>query len=462
MKRRSSYKKKGSSKVVGGLLLLVAFAGAGYIYTAPEFERTVPVVHGSENMFWNRKDPLKIKLEDNVGLKNFELILNDGQHSLMVGQGELEKGTKEQTLLVKYPKSKILNAKAKTLTLKVTINDSSLWNFFQGNRTQKIININVDHKRPNVNVLANSYSITRGGSALVVFQAEDENLDELYIKAAGKKFKVQPYKKEGYYTSLVAWPFNKESFNAKIVATDKAGNKRVTDIPLYLKNRHYRVSWIRAKDNFIDGKITDLASSDPQYASIDNRVEKLKAINETMRLKNEEKIHALATKVSDKILNNWKIRKFYPLKNGKKVANFGDERHYYYENKEHEISQSYHVGYDLASTKMASIKASNAGIVVYANENGIYGNMPMIDHGLGLYTLYGHCSQLLVKEGDEVKTGQTIARTGTSGLALGDHLHFGILVQGIEVRPIEWFDGGWIKTNIDDVFKAADKIIAGK
>ena len=462
MKRRSSYKKKGSSKVVGGLLLLVAFAGAGYIYTAPEFERTVPVVHGSENMFWNRKDPLKIKLEDNVGLKNFELILNDGQQSLMVGQGELEKGTKEQTLLVKYPKSKTLNAKAKALTLKVTVNDSSLWNFFQGNNTQKIINIKVDHKRPNVNVLANSYSITRGGSALVVFQAEDENLNELYIKAAGKKFKVQPYKKEGYYTSLVAWPFNTDSFNAKIVATDKAGNKRVTDIPLYLKNRHYRVSWIRAKDNFIDGKITDLASSDPQYASIDNRVEKLKAINETMRLKNEEKIHALATKVSDEILNNWKIRKFYPLKNGKKVANFGDERHYYYENKEHEISQSYHVGYDLASTKMASIKASNAGTVVYANENGIYGNMPMIDHGLGLYTLYGHCSQLLVKEGDEVKAGQTIARTGVSGLALGDHLHFGILVQGIEVRPIEWFDGGWIKTNIDDVFKAADKIIAGK
>jgi len=88
--------------------------------------------------------------------------------------------------------------------------------------------------------------------------------------------------------------------------------------------------------------------------------------------------------------------------------------------------------------------------------------MPMIDHGLGLYTLYGHCSQLLVKEGDEVSAGQTIAKTGTSGLALGDHLHFGMLVQGIEVRPVEWFDGKWIKTNIDDVFKSADKIITGK
>jgi len=462
MKRNNSYKKKGSGKVIGGLLLLVALAGAGYIYTAPEFERVVPVVHSSENMFWNRKDPLKIKLEDNVGLKNFELILTDGKQSLMVGQGELEKGTKEQTLLVKYPKSKILNAKAKDLTLKVRVNDSSLWNFFQGNKIEKNIKIKVDHKRPNVNVLANSYSITQGGSALVVFQAEDENLDRLYIQAAGKKFKVQPYKKEGYYTSLLAWPFNQKSFNAKIIATDKAGNKRVTDIPLYLKNHKYRVSWIRAKDNFINGKITDLASSDPQYASISDSVEKLKSINETMRLKNEEKIHALALKVSDEMIVNWKINKFYPLKNGKKVANFGDERHYFYKTKENEVSRSYHVGYDLASTKMAAIKTSNTGTVVYANENGIYGNMPMIDHGLGLYTLYGHCSQLLVKEGDRVKAGETIARTGVSGLALGDHLHFGILVQGVEVRPVEWFDGGWIRKNINTIFKEADKIIFAK
>jgi murein DD-endopeptidase MepM/ murein hydrolase activator NlpD len=125
------------------------------------------------------------------------------------------------------------------------------------------------------------------------------------------------------------------------------------------------------------------------------------------------------------------------------------------------VRLSYHVGYDLASTKMASIRASNPGTVVYADENGIYGNMPMIDHGLGLYTLYGHCSQILVKEGDHVNAGEVIAKTGTTGLALGDHLHFGMLVQGIEVRPVEWFDGKWIKKFIDNVFREADKIILG-
>ena len=455
-------RKKSGSKILGGFIALVLLIGAGYIYTAPEFERIAPVVHNDESIFWNRTDPLKIHLSDNISLKHFELILSDGKKSLIVGQGDLEQNTKEQTLLVKYPKSKILNAKATQLQLKVLVNDNSMWNFFQGNKTLKTIDIIVDHKRPNVNVLSNSYSITQGGSALVVFQVNDENLDNLHIEAAGNKFKVQPYKEEGYFVALLAWPFDKSDFSAKIIATDMAGNKRITDIPFYLKNRKYKVSWIKARDKFIDGKITDLAAADPEYASINDRLDKLRAINETMRLQNEELIHSLSKKVSKELLENWKIKKFYPLKNSAKVASYGDERHYYYKTKDNEVSHSYHVGYDLASTKMAAIKASNAGKVVYADDNGIYGNMPMIDHGLGLYSLYGHCSQLLVKEGDEVKAGETVAKTGVSGLALGDHLHFGLLVQGIEVRPIEWFDGGWIKTNIDNVFKVADKIIVGK
>ena len=459
---RNRNKKKGGSKIVSGIILIALLAGAGYIYTAPEFERVAPIVQNNDNIYWNRTDPLKVQLIDNVSLKYFELVLSDGAKSVIIGQGDLDKNIKKQTLLVKYPKSKVLDVKATKLQLKVSVNDGSFWNFFQGNETVKTIDIIVDHKRPNVNVLSNSYSITQGGSALVVFQADDKNLKELYVQTGEKVFKVQPYKKEGYYAALIAWPFNKTDFNAKIIATDKANNKRVADIPFYVKNHKYRVSWIKAKDKFINGKITDLASSDPEYAGIEDKLEKLRAINETMRLKNENMIHKLSEGISNERLDRWKVQKFYPLKNGAKVASYGDERHYYYKSKNNEVSKSYHVGYDLASTKMATIKTSNAGTVVYANDNGIYGNMPMIDHGLGLYSLYGHCSHLLVKEGDEVKAGQSIAKTGASGLALGDHLHFGLLVQGLEVRPVEWFDAKWIKTNIDNVFKDADKIILGK
>lgn len=457
--------RHGGSMIIGGLVilvLLVLLAGAGYVYMAPEFEREAPTIRSEENIFWNRSEALKVQLSDNTGLKSFELVLSDGQKSLIVGQGNFEDGIKEQTLLVKYPKSKVLDPKATKLTLKVVVNDKSLWQILEGNKSEKVIDINIDYTKPSVNILANSYSMTQGGSALVVFQAADKNLDTLYVDAAGKKFKAQPYKKEGYYAALIAWPFNKNDFTAKVVAVDAANNQRVVDIPFYLKSHQYKVSQIEASDKFIDGKVTDLASSNPEFANIDDRIERFKAINETMRLQNEKLIHDLSSEVSTELLTDWKIKHFYPLKNGQKVASYGDERHYYYDNKENEVSQSYHVGYDLASTKMATIKSSNAGKVVFANENGIYGNMPMIDHGLGLYSLYGHCSQLLVNTGDEVKEGDAIANTGVTGLALGDHLHFGLLVQGIEVRPVEWFDKEWIRKNIDNIFKAADKIIEGQ
>jgi len=455
-KRRA---KKSGGKIVSILLLLALLAGAGYVYTAPEFEREVPQIEGQDNVFWNRKDPLIIKLKDNIGLKSYELILSDGTKSVIVGQGPFSDNTKEQTLSVKYPKGKVLDPKAKHFTLDVTVNDSSLWNMMQGNSAKKTLKINLDYKRPNVNILANSRMINQGGSALVVFQAEDENLDTLYVEANGNKFRPQPYKEEGYYAALIAWPFTDDTFAAKIIATDLAKNQRVTEIPFYHKNPKYKKSKIKASDKFIDGKITDLASSDPDYASIDDKLEKLKAINETMRLKNEELIHTISKNVSDEILDSWKIKKFYPLKNGAKVGSYGDHRFYYYNTKDNVVSESYHVGYDLASTKMATIKTSNAGTVVFTAENGIYGNMAMIDHGLGLFSLYGHCSQVMVNDGEEVSAGQDIAKTGVSGLALGDHLHFGILVQGIEVRPVEWFDAKWIKKFISNVFKEADNII---
>jgi len=460
MRNRKS--KKSGGKIVTLLVLLALLGGAGYIYTAPEFEKVAPTIESQNNIFWNRSDAIEVQLSDNEGLKSFELVLSDGTQSIIVGQGIFDTLTKEKKLLVNYPKSKVLDPKANKLTLKVSVTDKSMWNMFQGNSSEKIIDVNVDYKKPSVNILANSYMIVQGGSALVVFQAADRNLEKLYVEAGENKFKAQPYKKEGYYAALIAWPFDKREFKAKVVAVDKANNKRTADIPFYLKNHTYKVSWIKASDKFIDGKITDLASNDPEYANIDDKLERFVAINETMRLKNEELIHGLGKGISSDLLENWKVTKFYPLRNGQRVASYGDERHYYYKDKSNKISHSYHVGYDLASTKMATIKTSNAGTVVYANENGIYGNMPMIDHGLGLYSLYGHCSQLLVNEGDEVSKGQAIAKTGVSGLALGDHLHFGLLVQGIEVRPVEWFDQSWIRKNIDNMFKEADKIIEGE
>jgi murein DD-endopeptidase MepM/ murein hydrolase activator NlpD len=113
----------------------------------------------------------------------------------------------------------------------------------------------------------------------------------------------------------------------------------------------------------------------------------------------------------------------------------------------------------LASNAMSPILTQNPAIVTHADANGIYGNMPVLYHGLGLYTIYGHCSTMMVKEGDSLRSNETVAKTGRSGYAMGDHLHFGVLVQGIEVRPQEWMDQDWIRKSITDPMREARKLI---
>jgi murein DD-endopeptidase MepM/ murein hydrolase activator NlpD len=348
--------------------------------------------------------------------------------------------------------------KDKEIKIIVEALDASKWNMLKGNSARKVIDLIVDKKKPQVSILSNSYKISRGGSALVIFKAKDDNIDEMYIQGNNEKhFQVEPFYKDGYYISLLAWPVVDSSFKATVVVKDKAGNLAKTYVPLYLKQREYRVSKIKLSDKFLKGKIADLAEEFVETEGVSNSLEQFKLINEDVRAKNEALIHKITSPVSQEQISNFKINKMYPLKNAQVVARFGDHRKYYYEGDY--ISEAYHLGLDLASNAMAEIKPQNSGEVIFADYNGLYGNMPVISHGLGLYTIYGHCSNIKVNAGDEVQKGKTIANTGKSGYAMGDHLHFGVLVQGIEVRPQEWMDKQWIKLNITDVIKSAKEII---
>jgi murein DD-endopeptidase MepM/ murein hydrolase activator NlpD len=261
----------------------------------------------------------------------------------------------------------------------------------------------------------------------------------------------------GNYASLVAWPVQDKGFRMHVIATDMAGNLTKKYVPFYLNNKEYNVSKINLSDHFLNGKIAELAESFAETQGVEDKIERFKIINEDVRAKNEKLIHELTSKVPDDIVERLRITPFYPLKNGKKVASFGDHRLYYYDKKR--VSESYHLGLDLASVQMGEIKTQNSGKVVYSGDNGLYGNMPVIHLGMGLYTLYGHCSSSDVSVDEEVNGGMKIANTGMSGYAMGDHLHFGVLVQGVEVRPEEWMDTQWLRLNIEEIFKSAEKVI---
>jgi hypothetical protein len=210
------------------------------------------MIQSADSIYWNRKVPLKIPLIDESALKSYEVRVSDGTNEVTVINELLLENVNKKIVEITYPKKAIkgvmLDPRAANLKITFLATDKSKWNFFQGNSVVKAINVKVDYKRPDVNILSNSYSITRGGSALVVFQVKDESLKGFYVEAAGQRFKAQPYKEEGYYTTLIAWPFNKENFTANIVALDMAGNKRIAHIPLYVMAKNYKVSWIQAKD----------------------------------------------------------------------------------------------------------------------------------------------------------------------------------------------------------------------
>jgi len=442
------------------LLLILTGAGVGYLSLSPTFERQKPRIELKDRYFWNPKEPIVVTLKDNQGVGSYQAVLSDGARRIVVGSGRFEEPLRQTQVMIHLPKKSGLDESKSPWRLDVTLRDRSLWNFGRGNEAHRSTRIVVDHTPPVVGVVAASPSIVKGGSALVIFKAVDPHLKEVYLQVGKKRFEVLPYKHKGYWATLIAWPFRMQRFRAKIVAIDTAGNRSELNVPIEEIGKKYRVSWIHLSDRFLNGKIVQIAQEDPKASAAHSPLERFRAVNEGMRIANENLIHRYTAKPSAVDYDRWKnLKAFYPLKHAMRVADFGDERHYYYTSKDHPVSLSYHLGYDLASTRHAPIYSSNAGRVVFASRNGIYGNMPIIDHGFGLYTIYGHCSSLLVEKGDRVKAGEVIAKTGMTGLALGDHLHFGMLVQGIEVLPMDWMKQNWIKSHIDAVFRRADRII---
>lgn len=450
-------RKKNSSSFVTLLLLVVLVGGALYIYFSSTFEREAPKVSLQNNGYWNLKEPLTLKIEDTSGIKSYRIFMKSSKGMQQLQEERLLTPISSLDLSIEPPRGSYA-LKDKEIQIIVEATDTSKWNMLNGNMVQKQYNLEIDKKRPVVNIINNSYKISRGGSALVIFSVDDDNLEEFYIQGNNeKKFKAQPFYKEGYYIALLAWPLIDNGFKATVVAKDSAGNVTKSYVPLYLQDKNYKISNIKLSDKFLKGKIYELSEEFEETQGVSEPLEQFKLINETVRAKNEKLIHEITSKVSNEMISDFKIEKMYPLKNGQVVAHFGDHRKYYYNSDF--VSEAYHMGLDLASYAMAPIMTQNGGEVVYYDYNGLYGNMPIISHGLGLYTLYGHCSSSEVTSGQHLSKNSKVANTGKTGYAMGDHLHFGVLVQGIEVRPQEWMDSQWIKLNISDIIKEAKKTI---
>ncbi len=439
------------------ILVVVLILGAiGFVYFSPLFEKEPPKIIVHTNGFTNLKNPIEIEIKDNSGIKYYKIVLvaNTMVEELVnIQNPSLGKDVK---IKLKLPK----NIDAKEIKLIVEASDTSKWHFFAGNSAKKEIILKVDKTSPDAEIINNSYAIGRGGSAAVVVKAKDENLKDAYILINNKyKFKLTPFVKKGYYVSLVAWPVWDNTFDANLVVEDKAGNIVKEHIPFFWRTRGiYRLKnvKIRITENFIKN-VARRVIEKMGFDVPENPVETFKLVNEKIRKMNEEKIYTLTNTVYEDKINSFYMLRFNPLPGSAKRADFGEMRHYYY--KGEEISTAIHKGIDLAKIKRAKIYSSNNGKVIATEWIGIYGNTLIIYHKLGLYTLYAHTSEFKVKKGDFVRRGEVIALTGATGAVFGDHLHFGVYVQGIPVQPREWMDSHWIKVNVSNVINKARGMI---
>lgn len=442
--------------------LILAIIGAGaFLSISPMFEKDKPIIEIDNNIYWNLKDDIDVKLSDESGIKYYRITFIDDQKEIELDSQILMEPNKEINLKIKAPKLDMF-FKGKNVSIKIEAIDGSKWNFFDGNGVKEVYKIKIDRRRPIANVISNTLAIRKGGSAVAIVEVKDENLKEAYISFNNEeKFKLTPFYKEGYFISLIAWPVTIEEFHrVNLVAIDKANNITKTKIPLYIRALKIKNDKIKVSEKFIDSVSRTVIEQTGDNTPSTHK-DTFLYTNNFIREANIKKIRKVSLSNMDmNLVENFSISTFRRLSGSKTFANFAERRHYYLDNEK--IDEAWHLGIDWASYKQAPIYLSNPGKIIFNEYLGIYGNTIIVDHGIGLSSLYAHTSSSNVSLGEELDKGAKLGNTGSTGAVFGDHLHFGVLVQGIEVNPAEWMDKNWIKTRISDIIIEAKKIIDTK
>ena len=425
------------------LIIVIALAGAAY-YLAPRFEREAPQIKVPDADLLGLA-PMQIVVADaGAGLKSVGATLSIGgtEHTLVSEQ--YAQPLREKKITVALP-SKLAGVKEGPAVLRVVARDASLWNFFKGNETVIQKNLVIDITPPTIELIADDRYVNFGGVGVIVYKSSADTATS-GVRIGAYFFPGFPGQIKGHpdhTLALFAHPYNAPAdAKAVLVATDKAGNTREMPLAYELKNVKYRKSTIAISDNFLQNKIAPLLNDVGARQGTPKEI--FVRVNKGLRKENEDKISAITKKTTPAML--WSGA-FSQLSNSKVEANFADQRTYTYNSEP--IDTAYHLGYDLSVTKHYPVEAANSGAVAFVGDLGIYGNTVILDHGLGLFTLYGHLSSIDVKVGDAVKQRQSIGNTGETGLAAGDHLHYGVYLDGVAVLPVEWWDQKWIKDNIE-------------
>jgi murein DD-endopeptidase MepM/ murein hydrolase activator NlpD len=331
--------------------------------------------------------------------------------------------------------------------LEVEARDWSWRGWLMGNTTTVRVPLSVDLRAPRIVLETGLTYVRRGGAAVVVYRVNEPTArDGVEV---GERFyagRAWPAgctdAADGCRAALFAVPIDApEDPKIRVLAEDRAGNVKSARFDARVQARAIPKAPIRLSENFLQNKVMDLAEAWNLDAT--DALAAFKEINEKRRARDEARIQELVATSADEPL--WD-GPFEQLANSKVTSLFAERRVYSFQGKE--VSRASHYGYDLASTSRAPVTASNSGRVLFAGPLGIYGDCILVDHGMGVVSLYGHLSHMEVEPGDAVERGQQMGRTGSTGFAGGDHLHFAILVGGTYVDPREWWDARWLRDHV--------------
>ena len=305
---------------------------------------------------------------------------------------------------------------------------------------------------PRVEVRSTLHYVNHGGAEFVVYRATPADVDS-GVRVGDQTYPGFPASGAGIpgdETMRVAFfaLLHDQDLNTPIsvYARDPAGNETTTPLVSRAFPKQFARSRIGIDDRFVQRVVPAIAATTPSMAlSTDpaDLVASFVRINSDLRQQNAETIAGYAQSALPDML--WRSA-FQALGNASVEAGFADSRTYFYESEE--IDRQVHLGFDLAVTQRIQILAAQAGIVLHAADLGIYGNCVIVDHGLGVQSLYAHLSSFDVNVGDRVEQGQALGRSGMTGLAGGDHLHFTMLVNGHPVNPVEWWDPKWMQDRV--------------
>ena len=439
------------------LVLALVVGGAGWFWAGRQEGPAIEI--RQPERFVGQATPLDLVVESPGGqFSRVDVILEQDGQSYPVfslnqpAQGDVRQETAERLFIMRrIGKSEVPQLQAGPARIVVRAARPVLFGLRQV-ESEATRDVDVRLEPPRVAVLSTFHYVNHGGAEFVVYRATPSDV-ESGVRVGDVTYPGFPAGgvgitgDEAMRVAFFALLHDQDLTDAiSMFARDGAGNETSTPLDHRTFPKPFVRSRITIDDRFLQQVVPAIASTTPDMnlsTAPDDLLPSFLRINSDLRRRNSETLVELAKKTAPEML--WKDA-FQPLINAAVESRFADNRTYFYGGKE--IDRQVHLGFDLAVTQRIPVLAANNGIVIHAADLGIYGNCVVIDHGLGVQSLYAHLSSIDVKPGDRVEKGHQLGRSGLTGLAAGDHLHFTMLLNGHAVNPVEWWDQKWMQDRV--------------